>query len=145
MNHLHPPPSDQTVVDDYFHLVHKKTFGQAAWLYGMLATYGLHPNELKGFTWNTDNTINIITKKKKIKPMHPQWVLLFQLKEKQPSKLEDCFKSVQVKLESAIKNKVVALNFTDLILSHRIRKDFYRSKKVDLQSQCPASEALSVR
>ena len=145
MKHLHAPPPDQAIVDDYFQLLHKKSFGQAAWLYGMLATYGVHPKELKGFTWNTDNTISIHSKKKKIRPMHPQWVILFQLKEKQPSKLENCFKSIQEKLEAGIKNKVITLNLTDLILSYRIRKDFYQMKKVDQQTQSPAYAVLSVR
>lgn len=77
--------------------------------------------------------------------MHPQWVLLFQLKEKQPSKLENCFKEIQEKLEAGIKNKVIALNLTDLILSYRIRKDFYQPKKVDQQTQSPAYATLSAR
>jgi len=143
MKHLHPPPPDQAIVDDYFKLLHKKSFGQAAWFYGMLATYGVHPKELKGFTWNADNTININSKKKKVRPMHPQWVLLFQLKEKQPSKLENCFKEIQDKLEAGIKNKVINLNLTDLILSYRIRKDFYQPKKVDQQMQYPVYAVLS--
>ena len=75
--------------------------------------------------------------------MHPQWVLLFQLKEKQPSKLENCFKEIQEKLEAGIKNKVIVLNLTDLILSYRIRKDFYQPKKVDQQIQYPAYAVLS--
>jgi hypothetical protein len=75
--------------------------------------------------------------------MHPQWVLLFQLKEKQPSKLENCFKEIQEKLEVGIKNKVITLNLTDLILSYRIRKDFYQPKKVDRQIQSPAYAVLS--
>ena len=75
--------------------------------------------------------------------MHPQWVLLFQLKEKQPSKLENCFKEIQEKLEASIKNKVIVLNLSDLILSYRIRKDFYQVKKVDQQIQYPAYAVLS--
>lgn len=145
MRHLISPPSDQAVVDDYFLLIHKKTFASAGWLYGMLATYGISLKQLKGFSWNADNTINVPDKKRKVYPVHPQWVFLFQLKEKQPSKLESCLDDIQSKLETAIKTKVVSLNLTDLLLSYRIRKTFYRQHKEDQRKESLSSAVLCAR
>ena len=135
MKPIHPPPPDQAIVDDYFQLSRIKSFGAAAWLFGMSATYGVHPKELKSFTWNSDNTISITTKKKKIKPLHPQWIILFQLKEKQPSNLEDCFDKIKSKLSNAIETQKVSLNITDLQLAYQLRKSLYFPKKVDQQKE----------
>lgn len=145
MKPIHPPPPDQVIVDDYFRLSTDKKLSSVCWLYGMLATYGLKPKELKGFTWNLDQSINVNSKKKKVKPVHPQWCLLFQLKEKQPSDIEDCFDKLEFKLSKAIANQKFSLNFTDLQLAYRIRKDFYQPKKECLQTQSPFSEVLCAR
>jgi hypothetical protein len=139
MKPIHPPPPDQAIVDDYFQLSRIKSFGAAAWLFGMSATYGVHPKELKSFTWNSDNTISITTKKKKIKPLHPQWIILFQLKEKQPSNLEDCFDKIKSKLSNAIETQKVSLNITDLQLAYQLRKSLYFPKKVDQQKESLSS------
>jgi len=139
MKPIHPPPPDQAIVDDYFQLSRIKSFGAAAWLFGMAATYGVHPKELKSFTWNSDNTIVLLTKKKKIKPLHPQWLVLFQLKEKQPSNLEDCFDKIKIKLGNAIETQKVSLNITDLQLAYQLRKSLYSPKKADRQKESPSS------
>jgi len=139
MKPIHPPPPDQAIVDDYFQLSRIKSFGAAAWLFGMAATYGVHPKELKSFTWNPDNTITIPTKKKKIKPLHPQWIILFQLKEKQPSNLEDCFDKIKNKLSNAIETQKVSLNITDIQLAYQLRKSLYFPKKADQQKESLSS------
>lgn len=139
MKPIHPPPPDQAIVDDYFQLSRIKSFGASAWLFGMAATYGVHPKELKSFTWNSDNTITIPTKKKKIKPLHPQWIILFQLKEKQPSNLEDCFDKIKSKLSNAIETQKVSLNITDLQLAYQLRKSLYFPKKADQQKESLSS------
>ncbi len=139
MKPIHPPPPDQAIVDDYFQLSRIKSFGAAAWLFGMSATYGVHPKELKSLTWNSDNTISITTKKKKIKPLHPQWIILFQLKEKQPSNLEDCFDKIKSKLSNAIETQKVSLNITDLQLAYQLRKSLYFPKKADRQKESLSS------
>ena len=139
MKPIHTPPPDQAIVDDYFQLSRIKSFGGAAWLFGMTATYGIHPKELKAFTWNSDNTIVITTKKKKIKPLHPQWIILFQLKEKQPSNFEDCFDKIKIKLSNAIETQKVSLNITDLQLAYQLRKALYFPKKVDPQKKSLSS------
>jgi len=123
------PPTDQLVVDQFFQLLNSRTFKKSAWLYGMVSTYGIKPEEIKGFTWNQDNTINILTKKRPVLPLHPQWVSLFQLKKKQPSKLEDCWDKILDLFYCSISSRSTHLNLTDLILAYRIRKKFYKPIK----------------
>lgn len=143
MKLLHPPPIDQIIVDDYFKLYSLRSFSSACWLYGMLATYGVRLNELKEFHWNADNTITVTSKKRKIKPLHPQWLYLFQLKEKQPSNIEGCLTTMEFKLIKAIENQKIKLNFTDLQLAYQIRKNYYQKKKQNLQKKFPSSLVLS--
>lgn len=145
MKTFHAPPLDQTIVDDYFKLSQLRTFGAASWLYGMSATFGLNPKELKQFQWNTDNTITITSKKRKLKPLHPQWLILFQLKEKQPSNIESCFEKIESKLINAIQTQKILLNLTDLHLAYQLRKKLYSRNTKDLQKQSPSCEALSAR
>jgi hypothetical protein len=122
---FHKPPSDQFIIDEYFSLLeHKKN--QAAWLYGMIATYGFAPSKLEGFTWNRNNSININNRKTPVKPLHPQWVLLFQLKEKQPSNIEDCWERMCLTFKTLVKTKAITNDVTDLLLSHKLRRSFYR-------------------
>ena len=107
-------PNDQQIVEEYFDLAtHPKT-AKISWLYGMVATYGLKPNELEDFSWNTNNSINIKSKKRSIKPLHPQWTILFNLKKKQPYIKEDCFRSTFFEVE-------------DLLKAYKNRKKFYRN------------------
>ena len=139
------PPPDQVIVDNYFKLVQSKGMSSVAWMFGMLATYGIHPNELKDFKWNIDNTLNIKTKKRKVKPLHPQWLFLFQLKEKQPPNLGDCFGKIEAKLISSIENQKISLNLTDLQLAYQLRKPLYVKKKLDQRMQSPSSLVPCVR
>jgi hypothetical protein len=82
MIHTHLP-TDPRIVDEIFSLTATPGLEEVGWLLGMVATYGKSPVELEGFTWK-DDTIEIKSKKRPVRPLHPQWVFLFQLKEKQP-------------------------------------------------------------
>jgi hypothetical protein len=123
------PPVDQRIVDEYFQLASHRKTKDVAWLYGMVATYGLKPDELSGFEWGPDNTIHVRSKKRNICPLHPQWVLLFGLKEKQPCKLQSCWESLSFSLYRSIAHQDVQLNVTDLLLAYRIRRNYFRSFK----------------
>lgn len=122
---LYKPPSDQSIIDEYFSLITNKK-KEVAWLYGMIATYGLGPEQLEGFTWNKNNNITVPNRKTAVKPLHPQWTLLFQLKEKQPSNIEDCWERICLSLKTLVRTKAISNNVTDLLLSHRLRRSFYR-------------------
>jgi len=122
------PPLDQRIIDEYFNLTRPRNRRGIAWLFGMMATYGIKPEELKGFTWNIDNSITVNHKKRPVRPLHPQWVLLFQLKEKQPSKLEGCWNSFVLGLYRSMASAEVTVNITDLVLGYKIRKSFYKPK-----------------
>lgn len=122
-------PVDQRILDDYFSLISHRKTKDVGWLYGMIATYGLKPDELEGFEWNDDNSIHVLQKKRSINPLHPQWVLLFGLKEKQPRKLQDCWSTLSLSLYRTVAYQEVQLNLTDLLLAYRIRKDHASSFK----------------
>jgi hypothetical protein len=125
----HKPPIDQRIVDEYFKLSSCRRTKDVAWLYGMVATYGLKPKELIGFEWQAENTISIPGKKRNFYPLHSQWVLLFKLKEKRPRKLQDRLESLARSLYQAIAYQEVCLNITDLLLAYRLRKDYACSIK----------------
>ena len=78
----HKVPDDQQILEEYFNLATNKKTKKLSWLYGMVATFGLDPDQLNGFTWNNDYSINLKNRKKAIHPLHPQWTFLFELKEK---------------------------------------------------------------
>jgi len=131
-----PPPLDQRIVDDFFHSLSFRNGRKISWFYGMMATFGVKPEELKGFRWNVDNTISIKNKKRPLRPLHPQWVLLFQLKEKQPSNVESCWEELCFLIYKTIASGQVSYNITDLVLSYQFRKKFY--KQINLkQSAIP--------
>lgn len=123
------PPLDQRIVDEYFHLAANKKTKDIAWLYGMISTYGLRLEELNGFTWDSKNNIRISTKKRAIHPIHPQWVVLFSLKEKQPRNLRSRWFPLCSSFYELIACQAVTLNITDLILAHTLRKKHYRQVK----------------
>ncbi len=125
----HQPPLDQRIVDEYFRLVLNRKTKDIAWLYGMIATYGLKPEELSIFDWGPEDSVLVPQKKRPVRPLHPQWVLLFGLKEKQPCALQSCWPSLCSRLYEAMAYQDFQLNITDLILAHRLRKDCYRSIK----------------
>ena len=126
----HSPPLDQRIVDDYFHLDARRSTKPIAWFYGMVATFGITPDQLrdKHWSWQGD-AIRFDDKKRSIRPLHPQWVSLFQLKEKQPQNLQDCLVPLCSSLYRAMAYQDVKLNVTDLILAHRLRKSFYHRPK----------------
>jgi len=99
------------------------------WLLGMVATYGKTPAELKGFTWNDDNSITIKSKKRSIRPLHPQWVFLFQLKEKQPFNLKSRWSFLCSSLEKTCGIGNVSLTIKGLLLAHKVRKVYYTPLK----------------
>jgi len=138
----HQPPLDQRIVDEYFRLASSRKTKDIAWLYGMVATYGIKPEELSSFEWNTDLSISIANKKRRVRPLHPQWVFLLQLKEKQPRDLQNCCPFLCSNLYESMAFQQVQLNITDLILAHRLRKNHYKKIKQPLAS-CPAYAVAS--
>jgi len=125
----HSPPLDQRIVDEFFQLDSHRGTKEIAWLYGMVATYGLTPDQLNtGYTWEGSNLI-LSGKKRPIRPLHPQWVFLFQLKEKQPRKVRSCWKSLCTSLYRAMAHQEISSNITDLVLAHKIRKSHYQKIK----------------
>jgi hypothetical protein len=138
----HQPPLDQRIVDEYFRLASNKKTKDVAWLYGMIATYGLKPEELRDFDWGPEASIFIFGKKRAIRPFHPQWVFLFELKEKQPRNMQSRLSSLFSSLYEAITFQNVELNITDLVLAHKIRKNHYRQSK-QLKPTYPAFAGVS--
>lgn len=125
----HQPPLDQRIVDEYFRLTSSKKTKDVAWLYAMVATYGLKPEELCKFDWGPDDSLSVPGKKRLVRPLHPQWVFLFDLKEKQPRNLQSCLQSLSSSLYEAMAFQNVELNITDLVLAHKLRKNHYRQLK----------------
>lgn len=122
-------PSDARIVDEIFSVTAMPDWVEEGWLLAMIATYGKTAEELKGFTWNKDNTINIETRKKPVRPLHPQWVFIFQLKEKQPSKLKSRWSALIKRLAKAQKESVFKLSIEGLLLAHKVRKVYYTPLK----------------
>lgn len=138
------PPLDQRIVDDYFRLDAKRSTKAVAWLYGMVATFGTTPDQFrdKAWAWHGD-AILFEDKKRPLRPLHPQWVSLFQLKEKQPQDAQSCFGPLCSSLYRAMAYQDVTLNVTDLILAHRLRKSFYHRPKQQPHRTAPACAAVS--
>ena len=128
MLHMHLP-SDARIVDEIFSVTAMPDWVEEGWLLAMIATYGKTAEELKGFTWNKDNTINIATRKKPVRPLHPQWVFIFQLKEKQPSKLKSRWSALAKRLVKAQKESIFKLSVEGLLLAHKVRKVYYTPLK----------------
>jgi hypothetical protein len=131
-------PSDQRIVDLVFSISAIPRAKKSAWLLSMIATYGKTPKQLKGFTWNKDNTINILSKKRPVRPLHPQWVFLFQLKEKQPSNLEGCWAAMTKDLKDTIDKDTLSLSIEHLLLSYKVRKICYAPLKQQLLHLTPS-------
>ena len=127
MLHMHLP-SDARIVDEIFSLTGKPKCRDEGWLMAMVATYGKTPNELKGFTWNEDNSINIPSKKRPIRPLHPQWVFIFQLKEKQPSRKKG-WSPLCRSLLLAQNQGLIKLSTEGVLLAHKVRKVYYTPLK----------------
>ncbi len=125
----HQPPLDQRIVDEYFRLASSRKTKDIGWLYGMVATYGLKPEELSDLDWGPDLSISVPGKKRLVRPLHPQWVFLFGLKEKQPCNLQSCLPSISSSMYEAMAFQNVEFNITDLVHAHKIRKNHYRQSK----------------
>lgn len=127
----HSPPLDQRIVDEYFRLASKRKTQNSAWLFAMVATFGLTPDQFAsagGFTWSGNNLL-VAGRSRAIRPLHPQWVMLFQLKEKQPHDVWSCWGSLVSRLYRAMALQEISMNVTDLILAHSMRKQYYSSIK----------------
>ena len=107
----------------------QKRHGRCRLVLAMVATYGKTPSELKGFTWNDDHSINIKSKKRSLRPLHPQWVFLFQLKEKQPFNLKSRWSALHSSLEKTCGYGNVSLTIKGLLLAHKVRKVYYTPLK----------------
>ena len=127
MLHMHLP-SDARIVDEIFGLTGTTKYSDEGWLMAMVATYGKTPQELKGFTWNDDYSINIPNKKRSIQPVHPQWVFIFQLKEKQPSKKKG-WSGLCRSLKTVQQEERIKLSIDKVLLAHKVRKVYYTPVK----------------
>jgi hypothetical protein len=125
---LRTVPQDQEILDQFFSLSARPSLEKVAWLFGMVAVYGKAPEELEHFTWNDDYTINLQCKKRSVRPLHPQWVFLFQLKEKQPPKLKSCWNKI-LKGLSKEQDAGLVLPIEDVLLAHKVRKLYYTPSK----------------
>lgn len=140
----HSPPVDQRIVDEYFQLASKRSLKDVAWLYGMVATFGVTAEHFRTNGWHWEgNSIVFHNRKRPIQPIHPQWMLLFQLKEKEPqwhwsSKI---FDGICADLYQAMAHQRIKLNVTDLVLAHRLRKNYYKTLKH--KKEVPAFAAVS--
>ena len=125
----HALPMDQRIVDQYFSLSSNRNTKPISWLYGMIATYGIKPEQLKeGWTWS-ENSILLSNKKRLIHPLHPQWATLFSLKEKQPCNEQSCISKLCLELYRMMAYQLIDINVTDLVLAHRMRKAYYRARQ----------------
>ena len=136
-------PDDQQIVEEYFDLATNRKTKKLSWLYGMIATFGLDPDQLDGFTWNNDYSINLKNKKRAIHPLHPQWTFLFELKEKQPCKSEDCLSSVRSSLYRAMAFEKTQLRIRDLLEAYEIRKNFYKNAMQQQRQESPSLASAS--
>jgi hypothetical protein len=124
-----PIPVDQRIIDTYFQLKGQRGSKGVAWLFAMLATYGVKPEELTSFEWGPNNSLVLFNKKRPVLPLHPQWVFLFDLNKKRPCETQDHLDSLVLQLYRLMAHQTIDLNVTDLLLAHRIRKNYYKSVK----------------
>lgn len=121
-------PVDQKIVDDFFKLSTGNNTKNIAWLYGMVATYGIKPVDLYSFSWGPENTILIKGRKRPVKPLHPHWAIIFNLK-KQPRNIQDRFNNICNDLKKAMTTKTINCEIKELLFAHKERKkNFYAIK-----------------
>jgi len=137
-----PIPVDQRIVDEYFRLDGHRNQKGVAWLFGMIATYGLKPEDLHQFDWGPEASLVLPNKKRPVYPLHPQWVFLFNLQKKRPCEMQDRLGSLCSHLYRLMAHQAISVNITDLLLAHRIRKDHYRQLKQQ-QQYAPACAGAS--
>ena len=122
-------PVDQRIIDDFFYLVRGERSKSIAWLYGMVATYGLKPSQLQDFSWGPDNSVLLQGRKRPIKPMHPHWAVIFELK-KQPRNIQGRLSNLSKSLERAIEAGKTDLDVDTLLAAHSDRKNnFYLGRE----------------
>jgi len=131
------PPVDQQIVDEFFQLSANRKTRDIAWVYAMVSTYGIKPDDLYAFHWGSDSTINVCRLKRPIQPLHPQWAIIFDLEQKQPSDLESCLDEMLLNYYKAISLGEINLTVNDLRLAHKIRKQHYKARR-ELLSTNPA-------
>jgi len=122
-------PVDQRIVDEYFQLISNRKTKDIGWLYAMVATFGLKPEELSGFSWGPGGVVSLSNRKRPVAPFHPQWVHLFELKEKEPCTRQGSWVSLCTSLYRSMAYQDITLNVTDLLLAHRLRKNHYQNFK----------------
>lgn len=122
-------PVDQRIVNAFFQLDSQRTNKGVAWLFGVIATYGIKPEDLVLFDWGPGNTLVLTYKKRPIHPLHPQWVFLFDLQKKRPREMHDRLSSLAPQLYRLMAHQAIDLNVTDLLLAHSMRKNHYKSIK----------------
>ncbi len=132
------PPIDQRIVDEYFNLASRRSTRDVGWLLGMVATYGIQPEALENFDWGPDGTLILENKKRPIRPLHPQWVLLFSLDKKRPHKMWSRISPLSSHLYRLIAHQEISVNITDLTLAYSIRKQYYKPVKQQMPSAFPA-------
>lgn len=115
-------PVDQRIIDDFFYLDRGGRSKSIAWLYGMVATYGLKPSQLQDFSWGPDNSVLLQGRKRPIKPMHPHWAVIFELK-KQPRNIQGRLSNLAKSLERAIEAGKTDLDVNALLAAHSDRKN----------------------
>lgn len=115
-------PVDQRIIDDFFYLGRGERSKSIAWLYGMVATYGLKPSQLQDFSWGPDNSVLLQGRKRPIKPMHPHWAVIFELK-KQPRNIQGRLSNLAKSLERAIEAGKTDLDVNALLAAHSDRKN----------------------
>jgi len=123
------PPVDQRIVDEYFQLDSQRSTKGVAWLFGMIATYGVKPEELTHFDWGPNGTLLLSNRKRPIRPLHPQWAVLFDLQKKRPHDVWSRLESLITHLYRLMAHQQISVNITDLILAHRVRKDHCKQLK----------------
>lgn len=137
-----PIPVDQRIVDEFFRLENQRSQRSVAWLFGMISTYGVKPEDLVGFDWGPEASLMLPNKKRPIRPLHPQWVFLFNLQKKRPCEMQDRIPTLSSNLYRLMAHQLISVNITDLLLAHRIRRNHYRHIKQQ-QKPVPAYAGAS--
>jgi hypothetical protein len=76
--------------------------------------------------------------------MHPQWVFLFRLKEKQPPNLEGCWEDAWLLIYKTMACKEIQCSIIELLLAYKMRKLFYQTTSPCKQNhQEPQQAALA--
>ena len=110
-------PTDQEIIDWV-----QNASGQAAWHFGIMATYGLRPHELEGCQFIDDkHRLNVPEDSKTgsriVIPLHAEWVELFSLREEQRRTFPTTRPDSASKWLSHVKRKL-GISWTPYALRH---------------------------